>query len=61
MGIIVVRGNTAQGSFEQKIKLDDAQSSPDNAALRFLWARQRVMNLVDFAFLERVIKRSSRK
>ncbi len=52
-GAIVVKGTTAQGSFARTISLADAQASPDNAALRFLWARQRIMNLVDFASLER--------
>lgn len=52
-GAIVVRGKTAQGAFERKINLGEAKASPDNAALRLLWARQRIMNLVDFASLER--------
>lgn len=52
-GAIVVAGKTAQGSFASKINLAEATASPDNAALRFLWARQRIMNLVDFASLER--------
>lgn len=52
-GAIVVQGKTAQGSFERKINLEEAKASPDNAALRLLWARQRIMNLVDFASLER--------
>jgi Ca-activated chloride channel homolog len=52
-GAIVVRGKTAQGPFEKKIDLGEAKASQDNAALRLLWARQRIMNLVDFASLER--------
>jgi Ca-activated chloride channel family protein len=52
-GTIVVKGKTAQGALERKISLAEAKASPDNAALRFLWARQRTMNLVDFASLER--------
>ncbi|MFA4901919.1 MAG: VIT domain-containing protein [Desulfobaccales bacterium] len=52
-GAIVVKGKTAQGAFERKINLAEAKASPENAALRFLWARQRIMNLVDFASLER--------
>ncbi len=52
-GAIVVRGKTARGSFERKIDLAEAKASPENVALRFLWARQRLMNLVDFASLER--------
>jgi Ca-activated chloride channel family protein len=52
-GAIVVRGQTAQGPFERRIKLEEAKASQDNAALRFLWARQRIIQLVDFASLER--------
>jgi Ca-activated chloride channel homolog len=52
-GAIVVTGKTAQGAFERTINLTEAKASQDNAALRFLWARQRIMNLVDFASLER--------
>ena len=48
-GAIVVKGKTAQGPFERRIKLEEAKASPDNAALRFLWARQRIMGLVDFS------------
>ena len=51
-GTIVVRGKTARGPFERKINLAAAKASQDNAALRFLWARQRIMNLVDFASLK---------
>ncbi|MCL4503928.1 MAG: AgmX/PglI C-terminal domain-containing protein [Deltaproteobacteria bacterium] len=48
-GTVVVKGKTAQGPFERRIDLSEAKSSPDNAALRFLWARQRIMGLVDFS------------
>ncbi|MCX5892392.1 MAG: trypsin, partial [Deltaproteobacteria bacterium] len=52
-GAIVVKGKTAQGPFERRIKLEEAKSSPDNSALRFLWARQRIMSLVDFSNFDR--------
>ena len=52
-GAIVVKGKTAQGPFERRIKLAEAKASPDNAALRFLWARQRIMGLVDFSNFDR--------
>jgi Ca-activated chloride channel homolog len=52
-GAIVVRGKTAQGPFEKKIDLGEAKASQDNSALRLLWARQRIMNLTDFASLDR--------
>jgi Ca-activated chloride channel homolog len=52
-GAVVVKGRTAQGEFVRTIKLADASASQDNAALRCLWARQRILNLADFASLER--------
>jgi Ca-activated chloride channel family protein len=52
-GAIVVTGKTAQGNFEQKIKVAPEQASPDNAALRLLWARHRLMRLADLNRLER--------
>ncbi len=52
-GAIVVRGKTAQGDFERRLDLKEAQSGPDNAALRLLWARQRIMGLVDFSQFDR--------
>ena len=55
-GAIVVKGKTAQGPFERRIKLEEAKASPDNAALRFLWARQRIMGLVDFSILTGAIR-----
>ncbi len=52
-GTIVVTGKTAQGKFEQKIKVAPDQASADNAALRVLWARHRLMRLADQGRLER--------
>ena len=52
-GAVVVRGKTAQGPFERRLELKDAKASPDNAALRLLWARQRLMGLVDFSHFAR--------
>jgi Ca-activated chloride channel family protein len=52
-GTITVTGKTAQGKFEQKIKAAPDQASPDNAALRLLWARHRLMRLADLHSLER--------
>jgi Ca-activated chloride channel family protein len=48
-GAIVVRGKTAKGPFEQRLELKEAKAGPENAALRLLWARQRIMRLVDFS------------
>ena len=52
-GTIVVTGSTARGKFEQKIKVAPDQASPDNAALRVLWARHRLLRLADQGRLER--------
>jgi Ca-activated chloride channel homolog len=52
-GAIVVRGKTATGPYEQRLELKEAKAGPENAALRLLWARQRIMNLVDFSRFER--------
>ena len=46
-GEILITGKTAQGPFQQTIKVTPAAASPENSALRLLWARQRVMRLVD--------------
>ncbi len=46
-GEILVTGKTAQGPFQQAIKVTPAAANPENSALRLLWARQRVMHLVD--------------
>ncbi|MDO9070663.1 MAG: AgmX/PglI C-terminal domain-containing protein, partial [Deltaproteobacteria bacterium] len=49
----VVRGKTAKGPYEQRLELKEAKAGPENAALRLLWARQRIMNLVDFSRFDR--------
>ena len=48
-GAIVVKGKTAKGPFEQRLELKEARTGEENAALRLLWARQRIMHLVDFS------------
>jgi Ca-activated chloride channel family protein len=52
-GTIVVKGKTARGDFEQKIKVEDGKASPENAALRLLWARQSILRLADLNLLVR--------
>jgi Ca-activated chloride channel family protein len=52
-GAIVVRGQTAKGPYEYRLNLAEAKAGPENAALRLLWARQRVMRLVDFSRFDR--------
>jgi Ca-activated chloride channel homolog len=46
-GEIVITGKTAKGPFEQIVKVTPAAASPENSALRQLWARQRVQRLLD--------------
>lgn len=52
-GAIVLKGKTAKGDYARKIQLKEAKASPDNSALRLLWARQRVMQLADLSRLAR--------
>jgi Ca-activated chloride channel family protein len=52
-GNIAVSGKTAQGDFQQKIQAAPGQASADNAALRLLWARKRIMRLGDSSHLKR--------
>ena len=46
-GEIVITGSTARGPFQQIVKVNPAAASPAHAALRQLWARQRVQRLAD--------------
>ena len=46
-GQIVVSGRTTQGAFSRTVNLADGLASKDNAALRLLWARHRIMRLAD--------------
>jgi Ca-activated chloride channel family protein len=46
-GTIEVKGKTAAGDFAQQVKVTEGQASPDNAALRLLWARKRIQRLAD--------------
>ena len=52
-GAVVVTGKTAKGDFRQEIKVAPEQATPNNAALRLLWARHRLMRLADLSFLEK--------
>ncbi|MGQ9688659.1 MAG: VIT domain-containing protein [Desulfobaccales bacterium] len=46
-GTIVITGKTADGDFRREIKVEESLASPDNVALRLLWARQRIQALSD--------------
>ncbi len=46
-GAVVVTGKTATGEFRQEVKVEPGQASPENEALKFLWARERIQHLSD--------------
>ncbi|HEX3128218.1 MAG TPA: VIT domain-containing protein [Thermoanaerobaculia bacterium] len=46
-GTIRVRGEGGEGSYEKVFDVSDAQSSEENRALGYLWARSRVARLSD--------------
>lgn len=47
-GSIKVTGVTGAGKFESEMKIAEAQQSDKNAALRYLWARNRIKTLSDY-------------
>jgi Ca-activated chloride channel family protein len=47
-GTIVVTGKTATGDFRRVVKVEASQATLENAALRFLWARERIHRLSDY-------------
>jgi Ca-activated chloride channel family protein len=52
-GAVVVTGKTATGEFRQEIKVEAGQASPENEALKFLWARERIQRLSDYQHFSR--------
>jgi Ca-activated chloride channel family protein len=48
-GNIVIKGRTGEGSYEKSLDLAMAGNTSDHAALRYLWARERISMLDDFA------------
>ena len=52
-GAVMVTGKTATGEFHREVKVEPAQASSDNAALRFLWARERIQRLSDYQHFAR--------
>jgi Ca-activated chloride channel family protein len=50
-GAIEVKGKTAAGDFVRRIKASEGLATPDNSALRLLWARKRLQRLSDTARL----------
>ena len=47
-GRISVKGKNGNGNFQDEYKAGEISASADNAALRYLWARQRVKMLSDY-------------
>lgn len=47
-GRITVRGTTGVGEYSQTLNVEEAQPRPEHQPLRYLWARTRVADLVDF-------------
>jgi Ca-activated chloride channel family protein len=47
VGNVLINGRTAAGEFSKRIPIDTAMTSGDNAALRLLWARHRIVRLSD--------------
>ncbi|WNJ21594.1 SusC/RagA family TonB-linked outer membrane protein [Pontibacter sp. G13] len=48
-GTLSVTGATGAGAWSQETDLDATSPDPRNRALRYLWARERIRNLDDFA------------
>lgn len=46
-GSLVVRGTTAAGAFETRVPVTADDASPQNQALKYLWARGRIAELAD--------------
>jgi Ca-activated chloride channel family protein len=47
-GLIKLSGMTGEGKYSQTVKVADYKPSRDNAALKYLWARQRITILSDY-------------
>ncbi len=52
-GAVVVRGHVPGEQLEGRMEVAEANSSEDNAALRYLWARQKIVWLSDMNKLQR--------
>jgi Ca-activated chloride channel family protein len=50
-GTVTVTGHTATGEFRNTIPVTAEAASDDNAALRLLWARHRIMRLADASMI----------
>lgn len=56
-GSITVQGHTGEGTFQKTFAVEDAISSRKNAALRYLWAREKIRLLDDYNQIDRTDER----
>lgn len=52
-GRITVTGRGGRGAFQQSLNIDESRASQGNEALRYLWARHKIMRLADQGHLTR--------
>jgi Ca-activated chloride channel homolog len=48
-GNIVLKGMNGEGGYETSLPVNTVKASEDNVALRYLWARERIRTLSDYA------------
>jgi Ca-activated chloride channel family protein len=48
-GNILVTGKTAGGNYKKKIAIDAEMEDSDNSAIKYLWAREKIARLDDYA------------
>jgi Ca-activated chloride channel homolog len=51
-GIVTVKGISGSGAFTQRFDVSKIAARPENRALPYLWARERIASLSDFGFGE---------
>jgi len=51
-GSLTLKGIDARGSYSEKLEMSKASSGQEHAAIRYLWARERIRNLDDFGGTE---------
>ncbi|MBN1665128.1 MAG: VWA domain-containing protein [Deltaproteobacteria bacterium] len=56
-GTITLCGISGEGKYSEAIKVENYRASPDNTALKYLWARHRIMLLSDYNNLRNDSKR----
>ena len=48
-GSIVVTGRTANGNYKKEISIKSSMENRDNSAIKYLWAREKIAELDDYA------------